>query len=61
LYPTVKNLDIGPFCFEKKVWLSPYFHHMVGMPAVAYSVIMKDVVTIYISEHIYVWAVSGQL
>jgi len=48
--------------FFSKVWHHPYFQYiMVWVPVIAYSMIRKDFVTRYCSEHIYLWAVSGML
>ena len=48
--------------FLSNVWHHPYFHHvMVWMPVIANSVIRKDFVTRYDSEHIYLYAPSGML
>ena len=45
-----------------KLWHHPYFHHiMVWVPVIAYSLIWKDFVSRYGTEHIYLWCVSGVL
>jgi hypothetical protein len=45
-----------------KVWHHPHFHHItMWVPVIACTVIWKDFVTRYGSEHIYISAVSGML
>ena len=66
---TDKNSDTRPFCLKKKLILSslakcdhPYFHHItVWVTVIACSVIRKNCVSRYSSEHIYLLAVSGIL
>ena len=66
---TDKNLDTRPFYLKKKLILSslpkcdhPYFHHInVWVTVIACSLIRKNCVSRYSSEHIYLWAVSGML
>ena len=48
--------------FLSNVWHHPYFHHvMLWVPVIACSVIRKDFVTRYDSQHIYLCALSGML
>jgi len=48
--------------FLSNVWHHPYFHHiMLWVPVIAYSVIRKDFVTRYDSEHNYLCVLSVKL